>query len=573
MNKCQMKLSNQSSKAALFANNKVQLFFSMAGVFFKVLAGLGFSGFTQRVLDTIAGESKYSFIGLFGYAVLCMAFLVTGALLEYHCWTAFRSKGLEQYRDYTYRKIMSKHVSAFDQEKMDTYISSLSNDLMHILDNYIEMIPYAAEILLSFVGTVVLMVYYNLHRAAVAFLLSLLPLGFSFFRMKEVERREEALSDANSVFLSAFSEAIRGFQTIKSLRAEIQICNKLLVSNKNAAGSFSAREHVEIAVAYIASIAGHTSQVAFFFVGLLLANRSENVSVGTIVMFIQLMHNITQLGISMPEIIAKTKSAQKLMEKNDRLLLANKATGEDVHLTCKDKIELRGLSYRYNDFCVGLDRIDCEFYAGGCYAIIGESGSGKSTLLNLLAGISRNYSGDVRYDNIEIRDISHDSINAIVSVVYQDVFIFDASIRDNLTVFGLFDESLVEQAIKKSGLEELVKEKGLDYKCGDNGSALSGGEKQRIGIARSIMQGTDVLLMDEATSALDAQTGYQVIETVQKMDGKTRIIVTHDLYPTLLQKFDSIFVMKNGKIAEQGTFTDLMKKKGVCYELINRNRE
>ena len=129
---------------------------------------------------------------------------------------------------------------------------------------------------------------------------------------------------------------------------------------------------------------------------------------------------------------------------------------------------------------------------------------------------------------------------------------------------------MLEQAIKKSGIEEIVNEKGLDYRCGDNGNALSGGEKQRIGIARSIMQGTNVLLMDEATSALDTQTGYQIIETVQSMEGKTRIIVTHDLYPSLLEKFDSIFVLKNGKLVEQGKYTELMSKKGVCYELINK---
>ncbi len=150
------------------------------------------------------------------------------------------------------------------------------------------------------------------------------------------------------------------------------------------------------------------------------------------------------------------------------------------------------------------------------------------------------------------------------------MFIFDASIKDNLTVFGLFDDSLMEEAIKKAGLEDIVKDKGVEYKCGDNGAALSGGEKQRIGIARSIMQGTEVLLMDEATSALDTQTGYQIIETVQNMDGKTRIIVTHNLYPTLLEKFDGIYVLKDGKLAEQGKYIDLMKKRGICYDLIHK---
>ena len=172
---------------------------------------------------------------------------------------------------------------------------------------------------------------------------------------------------------------------------------------------------------------------------------------------------------------------------------------------------------------------------------------------------------------MEIGGIASESITELVSVVSQDIFIFNASIKDNITLFGLFDEQNLEQAIQKSGLKEIVENKGLEYICGAGGNALSGGERQRIGIARSIMQGTKVLLMDEATSALDTQTGYQIIEILQNMTEKTRIIITHDLYPTLMQKFDGIFVFKNGKLAEQGTFEELMINKGVCYELIKKN--
>lgn len=373
--------------------------------------------------------------------------------------------------------------------------------------------------------------------------------------------------------MGVFSEVIRGFQTIKSLKAEIAILDKLSVSNQHASKSFGHREHVEIAVAYTASLAGHISQVAFFFVGMFLAQSASNVSAGTVVMFIQLMQNITGLGISMPEIMAKMKSAQKLMEKNDNLLRTNKMTGKRMDVTCEEKIVLHQLTYRYNQSDIGLDNISCEIPAKGCYAIIGESGSGKSTLLKLLAGINRTFDGEIRLDNTLIKDISYDCLTEHISVVNQDVFIFDASVKDNITLFGLFDESLVESVIQKAGLEEVVKEKGMEYRCGDNGNALSGGEKQRIGIARSIMQGTEVLLMDEVTSALDTRSGYKIMETVQKMEGKTRIMVTHDLYPALLKKFDGIFALENGKLVEQGKYDDLMAKKGLCYKLVLKGQE
>ena len=496
-----------SGRKAIFLNNRKKLIFSIIGICFKVFAGLGFSALMQKIIDTIAKEADYSLQYLLLFSFICVILLIIGGLLEYYCWTAFRSKALEQYKSYTYGDVLKKNIATFDEEDTATYISALSNDLALIMDNYIELIPYAAELIMNFVGTIVMMLYYNVKLSAIVFLISILPLVFSSFRMKEVENSEEGLSNANS----------------------------------------------------------------FFFIGMLLSQKDESVSVGIIIVFIQLMNNISQLGITMPELIAKMKSAKRLVEKNDRLLQTNKEIGKLCSLTCKKGIKLNELSYYFNDFSAGLTKVTCKIPANGCYAVIGESGSGKSTFLNLLAGINKDYTGEIYYDDVEIGGIASESITELVSVVSQDIFIFNASIKDNITLFGLFDEQNLEQAIQKSGLKEIVENKGLEYICGAGGNALSGGERQRIGIARSIMQGTKVLLMDEATSALDTQTGYQIIETLQNMTEKTRIIITHDLYPTLMQKFDGIFVFKNGKLVEQGTFEELMINKGVCYELIKKN--
>ncbi len=137
-------------------------------------------------------------------------------------------------------------------------------------------------------------------------------------------------------------------------------------------------------------------------------------------------------------------------------------------------------------------------------------------------------------------------------------------------MFGSCDPALLEKAIQTAGLTETIASKGLSYRCGENGNLLSGGEKQRIGIARSILRGADVLLFDEATSALDAQTGYQIIDTVQKMHGKTRIVITHDVYADLMERFDSILVLADGKIVETGKYEELLARKGALYDLLHR---
>lgn len=531
---------------------------------------LGFSVFTQKVIDSISGEHSSTVPYLLLCATACIGCLLIGAVLEYLFWTAFRSRALACYREHVLAQILRKDIGAFRKESSATYTSAVSNDLNRIRMNYLESIPYIAELSFGFVGTVVIMLRYDLKLALIAFAVSLLPVLISSFRMKQIEECEGNMALANSRFLGAFAEVLQGFRSIKSIKAEKAVAEKLLHVNKAASAAFSQREHVEISVAYIASLTGHLAQLVFFFAALFLAKGGEGISIGMIVAFVQLMRNISQLGISMPELIANMKASQKLMQDHDTFLASHQAQGKSAVVTCYDKIEVAHVSVDYGNTQKVLNDISLLLPANGCYAIIGESGSGKSTLLNLLSGSMRDYTGRLRYDGLDIGDISNESLFDLISVIQQEVFIFDASIRDNITMFGSYPEEELTGAIQKAGLTELTKQKGLDYLCGENGKLLSGGEKQRIGIARSILRNNKVLLLDEATSALDARTGYQVIDTVQKMEATTRIVVTHDIYPELMERFDCVFVLKDGQLAESGKFGELLARKGACWSLVNK---
>ena len=178
-----------------------------------------------------------------------------------------------------------------------------------------------------------------------------------------------------------------------------------------------------------------------------------------------------------------------------------------------------------------------------------------------------NYSGKICYDGHEVKKISSESLYDIVSMIQQNVFVFNASIRNNITMFREFPTAEVDRAIELSGLSTLIAERGEDYLCGENGSGLSGGEKQRISIARSLLKHASVLLADEATAALDAQTAHQVTDVILSLTGVTRIVVTHTLEQAALRRFDGILVLKNGRIAESGTFDALMARKGYFYAL------
>ncbi len=214
-----------------------------------------------------------------------------------------------------------------------------------------------------------------------------------------------------------------------------------------------------------------------------------------------------------------------------------------------------------------------DFAPGKSYAVVGASGSGKSTLLGLVMGSCPEYLGSVTMDDRELRDVNTDSIFDVVSVIQQNVFIFDDTIRRNICMFREFPEELVETAVRRAGLSGLVEEKGWDYVCGEGGVNLSGGEKQRIAIARSLLKQSQVLLADEATSALDAETADMVTGAILDLEGITRLVVTHRLDEKALTRFDEIVVMRNGRVAERGSFAGLMERKEYFYSLYQVSRE
>lgn len=175
--------------------------------------------------------------------------------------------------------------------------------------------------------------------------------------------------------------------------------------------------------------------------------------------------------------------------------------------------------------------------------------------------------GRILLDDTELREIAPESLYEMMSVIQQNVFVFNASIKDNVSMFRDFPQEEVDEAIHHAHLNSLIAERGEDYLCGENGNGLSGGEKQRISIARSLLKKSSVLLADEVTAALDAQTAHQVTEDILDLTGMTRIVITHMLEEALLRRYDGILAIKNGTMEECGHFDELMANKGYFYAL------
>lgn len=413
-----------------------------------------------------------------------------------------------------------------------------------------------------------MMFCYSPFLTLVSIGLSLLPICISILTGNRAAIAEKKVSDANETYISTLKDSLVGFSVLKSFRAEMRMCRFFAQEVQRVADAKEKRNKLTILIQMFSVLAGVIVQLGVFLVGAYLALSGKGVTAGTVLVFVQLLNYVLNPIGAIPAAIAELQASKQLIQKLANALDQNVRTEGTVSKQLPvNGIHLSDVSFGYEPQKPMLTNINFTFEPQKSYAIVGASGSGKSTLLNLLMASHNNYEGSICYDDTELRKISSESLFDIISVIQQNVFIFNASIRDNITMFCEFPKAVVERAIALSGLSELIAGRGEDYLCGENGSGLSGGERQRISIARSLLKKSGILLVDEATAALDAQTAFQISDAILNLDDLTRIVVTHALEETLLKRYDCILTLKNGRIAEAGSFEELMEKKGYFYSL------
>ena len=489
-------------------------------------------------------------------------------ILDYTTRPAFIRRAMTQYKNLAFDKLMDKGISTFRDESTATYLSALTNDATSIETNYLSQLLSLFTMSVMFFGSVTLMIWYSPLLTAIAVGVTILPLIASIITGKRMVGAEKKVSDQNKNFTAVLTDCLSGFSVIKSFKAEKEIFKMFAAENKALESSKFSKERIKTIVGMIGSMAGMLAQSGVFVAGTYLILSGYDLTTGTVMMFVNLMNFMIQPMAALPGLLAGRKAARGLIQKlSDALSQNNESTGTEEIVAVNKKIVLENVSFGYDDEKEILHGISATFDAGKAYAVVGASGSGKSTLLNLLMASTANYKGNILVDGKNLKNIKAEALYECISVIQQNVFVFNSSIRDNVTMFRDFPKTELDEAIEHAHLDELIKRRGEDTLCGENGCGLSGGEKQRISIARSLLKKSSVLLADEATAALDAKTAWQVSNDILDLKGITRIVVTHSLEEGLLKRYDGILVLKEGKVEEFGTFDELMDANGYFHAL------
>lgn len=541
-------------------------------VFAALAAGslnLILSWIIQQLMDTAAGKSgALSFRTLLlisaGFVLLCAGL----SLLNYASQPRFLERAMRQYKDFAFKKLIGKSISSFRDESAAGYLSALTNDAASIETNYLAQMLAMITKAVTFIGALLLMCRYSLLMTAIAAGLTVLPLIASLLTGSRLQAVESRVSERNGEFTAALSDCLAGFTVVKNFRAEREIFRLFAQSNKALEHEKFTGRRIKTLVGMIGAVTGIFAQLGVFIAGVYLSMKGGSMTPGAVVLFVNLMNFIISPIAELPGLLACRKAALGLVDKLAAALeRSSSREGSETLNRLEHGIRLENVSFAYEPGKTVLHGINAEFEAGRAYALVGGSGSGKSTLLNLLMAAETNYSGHILADGIELSDISTESLYGTMAAIQQNVFVFNASIKDNVSMFRDFPKTEMDEAIARAHLGALIRERGEDYLCGENGSGLSGGEKKRISIARSLLKKSSVLLADEVTAALDAQTAHRVSSDILDLQGITRIVVTHTLEESLLRRYDKIFVLRGGRIEEAGSFADLMANKGYFYAL------
>ena len=541
----------------------IALLFTCAGTLWNLIVSY-LLGYILDIMTT-GNLAQLAHTTLFCLGLSAVIFLSQLAL--YRAKTRFIHRGLAQYKDLAFSHLSQKSIRAFSQENTGRYLSALTNDTNSIEENYLNQSFLMVSQVLLFFGSLGMMLWYSWKLALAAILLSLIPIAVTLATGGKLAAREKKVSEENESYVSMLKDLLSGFSVIKSFKAEDQVRSRFAQANAWLEHIKARRRWLYFLISAMSTCLSFLVQFGIFLFGAYLAIRGE-ITPGTVLIMVNLCGLLLSPIQTVPQYWASRKAALALMDKLAELTSQNQQeSGVSIPATLSQAITLDHVSFGYEPDKPVLQDLTAQFQAGKTYAIVGGSGSGKSTLLHLLMGASGAYTGSIAVDGVELREVDAHSLYDLMSLMGQDVFLFDDTIRNNLTMFRSFPPEEVADAVERSGLSQLLQARGEDYRCGENGVNLSGGEGQRISIARCLLRRTPVLLLDEATAALDNATAAAVTQSILDLTGTTRIVVTHRLEPQLMAQYDGILVMRDGRIQEQGSFSDLMDRKGYFYSL------
>ncbi len=542
----------------------------------------GFSGikdFSQEYLNyfIIENINKYGEFKILMYMVgIIIALFLLKNLSNYLAMfysTFLRNGVLKDLRNDLYGKVIQFPLAFYSEKRKGDTISRLSGDVDEVKNSVLSVLEMIVREPLTIIFSLVTMLFISAKLTLFVFLF--LPIsGFLISKVgKSLKRGSLKVQQEQGVFLSILEETMGGLRIIKAFHAENLFQKKFEDSNERFYKHSNAVLNRQNLASPLSELLGIITIGVLLVYGGYLVFVDRTLEASFFIGYIMLAYNILTPAKAIAKASYSLKradgSAHRILE-----LLEAENTITDIENPVQKEgfdgvISIKNISFKYEDQYV-LKDFSLEIPKGKTVALVGQSGSGKSTIANLLTRFYDVNQGSIEIDGVDIKNISKRSLRGLMSIVSQDSILFNDSVGNNIKLGKPnATEAELMEASEISNSYEFIKNlpDGFDTNIGDGGGKISGGQKQRLSIARAVLKTPPIMILDEATSALDTESERLVQDALEKMmKNRTSIVIAHRL--STIQNADNIVVLSKGKIVEQGKHQELLEKKGVYYSLV-----
>lgn len=476
---------------------------------------------------------------------------------------------MSRYKNKVFESILDRDYREFSKEKSGKFISILTENMKKIEQDYLHQYFNISKNISLMIFSLVAMFIGNWFLTLLVIIASIIPMMISGFIGQKSASLQNSSMIADQKYLAKVKDILAGFLVIKSFNVKEAIGQDYKNESEKLDEIYFIKGKFDVLSNVISQLSGMIVFLVAFGGGMYLVFGGHT-TIGSVTAIVQLVNFVVmplnEIGMGMSK-FREGQATLNSFEVKDVIELQTGKTKEYF----EDVISFSNVDFSYPNAEEKIfNNLSLQIKKGEKIAIVGMSGSGKSTLLNLLLRFYDVTSGYISIDNQDLQAISAESLYNLMTIVQQDVYIFDDTLKANITLSQSFTEDDIKKAVQQSGLESYILENelGLQTSCGENGSNLSGGERQRLSIARALIRKTPILLLDEATSSLDNKVTTEIENSILEIQDLTVLVVTHKLNKSMLKKYNRILFMKNGVIVEDGSFDNLMDRKGEFYKLV-----
>ena len=470
-------------------------------------------------------------------------------------------------RNHLMQKLFYISANQFEKKGLAYYLSKFTTDIGILLNDGVNNVY---GMIMQFVFAVVAVIYLLcvepfvlLIVAAVSFVQFAVP---NILKKKIASSRKE-YTEALEVYLDGIKSDLGGHKVIRTFGAVEQILGK-----QKKLSDFVCRKNEDSSktLYWAQALASFVNNAAFLVVlgSCMFFVAAGRITVGEIVAITNMMNFVLTPCKTISSGMIQLKAMEKVKAELETLL-EQESENDNKEIIEENirEIRLDNAGQKISDN-FSLDKLSMTFEKGKKYAIVGKSGSGKSSIIKLLTEYGPDYTGKVLIDGHELSGLNKESIMHVSPVCYQQTYIFSDTVYNNVALYQDYSKDEVIEALKKAGIYETIQKlpEGVDEKIQENGRNFSGGELQRIALARLFLRNKTMTFLDEITSGLDNATAYEIEKRLLDED-MTIINITHRYNKALMQKYNEIIVMCAGKIAERGNFDELMEKEGEFFDL------